>query len=60
MLKQGINRDEDRNGLCPRELGDRWEDTDIYEGKHNRVINAMRGGYKGLLDLIQMVMDGTV
>lgn len=45
---------------APRELGDRCGETDIYEGKHIRVINAMRGGFKGLLDLIWMVMDGIV
>ena len=45
---------------APKELGDRWGETDIYEGKHNSMINAMKGGYKGLLDLIWMVMDGIV
>lgn len=45
---------------APKELGERRGETDIHAGKHNRVINAMRGGRKGLLDLIRMVMDGIV
>lgn len=45
---------------APKELGDKWGEADMYKGKHNRVINVMRGGYKGLLDLIRMVMDGIV
>lgn len=45
---------------APKELGDKWGEAGTYGGKHNRVINAMRGGYKGLLDVIRMVMDGIV
>lgn len=45
---------------APKELGDKREEIDMYKGKNNRVINAMRGRYKGMLDLIQMVIDGIV
>lgn len=27
---------------APKELGDKWRETEKYEGHHNRVTNAMR------------------